>query len=87
MDEKAQKRFHRFVADWLQDKLSERTWGSDDDKIVTDVVSVKEQHKYGGFCETCAYDYIQVLIVYVNGAGKQTEYEFYGSLSDIITGR
>ena len=87
MDEKAKRRFHNYIAEWLEDKLSEGSWGSEDENTVRKVVDVQEKHVYGGYCETCAYDYLQVVIEYIDGSGKSQEYEFYGSLSELMTGK
>lgn len=53
-------------------------------KDVEQVIEYDEEHRYGGYCETCSYDEYVVEITYLNSKNKRYYYTFYGTLGSLI---
>ena len=62
----------------LADFLRER------DVDVREVLSYEEEMKYGGYCETCAYEYMVLEITYEDSNGKTQYYTYDGTFAELI---
>lgn len=62
------------LADFLRDREVD----------VREVLSYDEETKYGGYCETCAYEYVVLDIMYENSEGKTKYYTYNGSFAELI---
>ena len=62
----------------LADFLRER------DVDVREVTSYEEEMKYGGYCETCAYEYMVLEITYEDSNGKTQYYTYDGTFAELI---
>lgn len=62
----------------LADFLRER------DVDVREVLSYEEEMKYGGYCETCAYEYMVLEITYKDSNNKTKYYTYDGTFAELI---
>lgn len=55
-------------------------------KDAAEVISWKEQHNQGGYCETCSFEYWTVDIVWRDAAGNEDTYEYSGTFGELLNG-
>jgi hypothetical protein len=54
-------------------------------KAATEVTSWEDRTEYGGYCETCSYEYVVVDINYVEAVtGKRQTYTYDGTFATLI---
>lgn len=51
---------------------------------VVEVIDWDERTVYGGYCETCAYEFIEVDIEYRNSEGTVKTYTYDGTFSSLM---
>jgi hypothetical protein len=49
-----------------------------------EVTDWEDRTEHGGYCETCAYEYVVVDITYVDSEGARKTYVYDSSFSDLI---
>ena len=54
------------------------------DPHAVELVSWNEEMQSDGYCETCYYEYIAVTFVYKDKDDKTLNYEYYGTLAELI---
>jgi hypothetical protein len=52
---------------------------------VEEVVSFEEKKAYGGGCETCYYEYVELDITYLNAEGARRMFTYEGSLAELLS--
>jgi hypothetical protein len=51
---------------------------------VAEVVSLEEEERADGFCETCYYEWTVVIITYLSNTGDEETYVYSGDFSELI---
>ena len=48
------------------------------------VTGVTQKREYGGYCDTCYYEYDVADIAYLDSEGKARNYRYDGSITDLM---
>lgn len=84
MNEKQKERFHEFIASWLRDHVNDYQYMQREHGDIERVIDVKEKQSFGGFCNTCYFESVDVVITYVTSTGEVKEYSYSGSMADLL---
>ena len=49
-----------------------------------EVVSYEEETKYDGYCETCYYEWTEVVIEYKDSNGDTQSYNYWGGFAELV---
>jgi hypothetical protein len=69
--------FYGAIAKWLRE-------GEYRGYDVAEIISVEQEERSGGYCETCWYEEIVVEIQYKDSHGDVNSYTYYGNMAELM---